>query len=285
MRRLLAVVAVLALSVACGGGDDPTPFEVISSARSETLGAESARMSLLIEAPGSTLTGGQPLEITGEGSFDFAERVGALTMDLSSLGLPGASGQADLILTGDVLYMKLPPSLMGLGGLSASKPWLRIDLQTVGGQAGVNLSSLQQVGSSDPTSALNYLEGVSASDIETVGEAEVRGESTTHYRVTVDLERAKAQVADDLKDDFDQLIEQLGTSTFPAEVWVDGDERVRRIKFTIDPAAGDAADAADAAAVTITQDLYDFGTEVEASPPPDDQVTDFSQLLQGAPAG
>ena len=140
----------------------------------------------------------------------------------------------------------------------------------------------EQLRGADPTAALNYLNGVAADGITEVGEAEVRGESTTHYRLTVDLERAKADAPEELGDDYDRLIEQIGGTTIPAEVWVDGDDRVRRMKFTIDPAPQGNTDQPP---ITVTNELYDFGAEVEVTPPPDDQVTDLGQLLAGLGGG
>jgi hypothetical protein len=272
----LFALAVLALGAACGGGgDDATPFEVVSSARAKTLAEDSSKIALTIESTGNALTGGQPLKITADGAYDFAERLGALTMDLSALGLPGASGKVEMVLTSDVFYMKFPSSLS-----VGSKPWLKLDLNTLGEQSGIDLTGLQQVGGSDPTSALNYLEGVAQDGVTEVGKAEVRGEDTTHYRMTVDLERAKADVREDLRDDYDKIIDQLGRSTFPAELWVDADDRVRRMRFRLDP-----GDNGDVPPVTITQELYDFGADVEATPPPADQVSDFSELLRGLGGG
>jgi hypothetical protein len=233
-------------------------------------------MAIEIESAPNALTGGKPLVLTGEGAFDFKKKVGSMTIDMSALGLPGASGKVPMVLDGEVFYIKLP-SVFGLG----PKPWLKVDLSTLGDQAGLDLSGLQQVGGSDPTSALNYLQGVSEDGITKVGDEKIRGVDTTHYKATIDLEKAKAQVDESLHDDYDKIIEQLGRSTFPADVWVDGDNLVRKMRVSLRP----ASEQNDAAPVTITQELYDFGTDVEVEVPPADQVGEFSSLLSGLAGG
>lgn len=277
LSALTAVLIALVVGGGCGGDDGPTPFQLVSAARQATLAADSARVAIEVESTGSVLTGSQPVTLDGEGAFDFEEKMGSLTVDLSALGLPGAGGKVPMVLAGDVFYIKLPAGL-GLG----AKPWLKLDVKALGGQLGIDLSSLQQVGRSDPTSALNYLEGVAEGDVKEVGKEEVRGTDTTHLRMTVDLERAKAEVSEGLRDDYDQIIDQLGRSTFPAELWVDGDDRVRRLRFTLEQPASEGATAS---SVTITQELFDFGTKVTATVPPADQVTDFAELFQSLTGG
>ena len=277
MRRLLAVLAAVLAFVGCSGDDEPTALEVISSARDTTLATNSARIAVVVESGGTALTGGQPFELTGEGAFDFERKLGSFTTDLGSLGLPGASGQVEIIITEDVVFVQVPSAFAALAG---GKPWLKVDLSTSGDNDLAR--QFEQLRGADPTAALNYLNGVAADGITEVGEAEVRGEATTHYRLTVDLERAKADAPEELGDDYDRLIEQIGGTTIPAEVWVDGDDRVRRMKFTIDPAPQGNTDQPP---ITVTNELYDFGAEVEVTPPPDDQVTDLGQLLAGLGGG
>lgn len=269
MRRLLVVLlaplALLLLGPACGGSDED-PAAALASASTKTIDAKSSKVSLVIDA---TPEGADPTKITADGAFDYGARRGTMTMDAGAMGMPGLSGNIELILLGDLIYMKFP------AGLLPGKPWLKLDLNTLGKQSGIDLAGLQELGSNDPSSFLRFLEGA-GDDAKKVGEEKVRGVDTTRYRATFDLNKAKADAPADLKDDIDKMIEQIGKSTIPADVWVDDDGLTRRMKYSID-AVGEQK-----VATTITQELFDFGVKVDATAPPDDQVSDFAQLLQQA---
>ena len=86
------------------------------------------------------------------------------------------------------------------------------------------------------------------------------------------------------KKSLDTLKTKFGLTTIPVEVWVDGDGRVRKLSETIDmsKATGAAAAAAQAGAVNLTMEIYDYGTSVHIDAPPPDQVADITNALQGA---
>jgi hypothetical protein len=270
MRRCLPALVlslvVLALAPACGGSDKK-PVEVLSAATSKTVDSKSSRVALTIDTTPTAATGNKAGKIVGDGAFDYTSRQGTLTMDTSAMGIPGFSGTIELILLGDVFYMKLPPGILG------SKPWLKIDLATLGQQSGIDLAGLQELGSNDPAANLQFLRGAS-DKVEKVGSAEVRGVDTTQYHLVVDLEKAKTKVPENLQDDIDRIIKQIGASTYPADVWIDDHDLIRRLRFSFAGAGG-----TDGAAATVTQEFYDFGVAVSAEAPPADQVNDFGQLL------
>ena len=269
MRRLpallLASLALVLLGPACGGSDED-PAATLAAASSKTIDAKSSKVALVMEM---TPPGGSPTKIAAEGAFDYGTRQGTMTMDAGSMGMPGLTGNIEMIMLGELIYMKFP------AGLLPGKPWLKLDLNSLGEQSGIDLAGLQELGSNDPSNFLHFLEGA-GEDAKKVGEEKVRGVDTTHYRATFDLEKAKAEAPADLKDDVDQMIEQLGKSTIPADVWVDGEGLTRRMRFVFD-AIGE-----EKVGMTVTQELFDFGVKVEATAPPEDQVSDFAQLLQQA---
>lgn len=277
MRRLLpistALVVAMLMGAACGGDSGPKPVAVLASATTKTIDADSSRVALTIDITGAD-TGG-PRQITGEGAFDYGTRHGTMTMDAGALGMPGLTGTIEMVSLGDVFFMKFPP------GILPGKPWLKIDLQTLGEASGANLAGLQELSSNDPSANLRFLLGA-RDDAEERGKAEVRGVETTQYHFTVDLEKAKADIPADLRDDIDRLIEQIGRSTYPADAWIDGDGLIRRLRFSFSGAGGGAT--GDVGAV-VSQEFFDFGVKVEAAPPPEDQVSDFAQILQQAGQG
>jgi hypothetical protein len=273
MRHRLPLVilltAVVLFGPACGGDGGREPVAVLASASTKTVDAKSSRVALTVDIEDTTAAGGKRT-LGGEGAFDFSTGHGTLAMDTAGLGLPGLSGTINVVSLGEVFYIQIP------SGFLPGKPWLKLDLATLGQSAGLDLGGLQQLGSNDPSANLRFVRG--AQDVEEKGKAKVRGVDTTQYHFTVDLEKAKAEVPADLHDDIDRLIEQLGQPTYPADAWVDGDDQIRRLRLSI-PGKGAVG------ASVVTQEFYDFGVEVKAEAPPADQVSDFAELLQGAGQG
>jgi hypothetical protein len=259
---------VLVVAPACGGSGKK-PIAVLSAAATNTVQSKSSRVALTVQTSPSPATGNKSATLTGEGAFDYASRKGTLTMDTSAMGIPGFSGQIELVLLGDLFYLKLPPGLLG------TKPWLKIDLATVGEQNNIDLAGLQDLGSNDPASNLEFLRGAS-DNVEKRGSEKVRGVETTRYHLVIDLNKARTKVPESLRDDVDRVIKQIGRSTYPADVWIDGDELVRRLRFSYGGATGGKTSGVAAA---VTQEFYDFGVAVSAEAPPADQVNDFAQLL------
>ncbi|MGH3020912.1 MAG: hypothetical protein ACRDNR_12260 [Gaiellaceae bacterium] len=96
-------------------------------------------------------------------------------------------------------------------------------------------------GGGDPTRLLETLEAAGA--FAEVGSERVRGVETTRYRGSVASSRV--------------------------DVWVGADELVRRV--TVHDGDG----------TNVELELYDFGADVEVERPPDDEVAELGDLLQG----
>ncbi|HEX6596041.1 MAG TPA: LppX_LprAFG lipoprotein [Acidimicrobiales bacterium] len=265
---LVAVVALVALAACSSGGDDPV--DVVRAAPEKTIDAGTARVAINIAVASTGTTGA----VTGEGAFDLQEGRGAFSLNLGAFGASFGATTLDAVLEGSTIFVRVPPQLAAAAG---NKQWVRIDLSTLSQQTGVDIGSLGQLQSVDPSQALRFLEGA-VDDMEEVGEEPVRGEQTTHYRGTVDLRRASAEVDADARAAVDQAIESLGTSTFPADVWVDDEGRLRKLSFEIA-----RTDAGPQSAGRVELELYDFGTDVNAQPPPADQTTDLTSLFAGTP--
>jgi hypothetical protein len=225
--------------------------------------------------------------ITIDGGYDFDNRRAEMEIDPSKFGVPGV-GKIEAIAdysSGLIMYMKFPSQMAAELG---NKPWVKMDVGALLKEAGldVNLGSLTQGQSNDPTQGLSMVRG--ADSVVAVGNEEVRGTPTTHYRATVNLDRAIAEAPADVRPTLTQLASLYTVRTFPVDVWIDNDGRVNRYQQTIDPStihtpAGVSAGANPfAGPVTMTYDLYDFGSEVDVKIPPADQVTDLNQLIHQA---
>ena len=273
MRRfLLPFVVLLALvAAACGssgsssteGSPSSAPAaQAVASAGQKSSDAGSARASFT-----ATFTGATSGTMTGEG--EFSQREGHLTMDMSDLG-GGAfgNGAAELTFSDLVYYMKLT---QGAGlPLPPGKEWFKIDLKEIGQTQGLDLEQLTQLSQSDPSQALDFLQGAS-DDFHEVGTEDVRGESTTHYAGTIDLNKVAENAPADLAEQYKKLAELAPSPTVPMDVWLGDDGYVHKLRFEQTLAAGSS--------MTMEEELYDWGTDVNVTVPSDDEVVDLTQLL------
>jgi hypothetical protein len=282
-RGLLGLTLLLALlPLACGGGEALSPEAAVAEAATNSQEAGSSRVSLEL-----TMTGiaAEPLTITGEGIQDPEQQLASFTMDLSEVGaLTGGGvdlGEIEIILDGTTLYMRLP----FLEGADL-KPWIEIDIEAIAEQEGLDLPSLQQLGQADPALTFAYLRAASR-DTEEVGEEDVRGVETTHYRMTVELAKVAEQVPEEQREEMraaiQALIEATGLDTVPVEAWIDGDGLIRRMDLGYEDVEVGPGKKGD---MSMSMELYDYGVAVDVGPPPSDQVMSFEELLQlGGEAG
>jgi hypothetical protein len=270
-RLLLPLALLLALASACGGatgggsavtGPSSSAQSAVASAGQKSSDAGSARASFT-----ANFTGATSGTMTGEG--EFSNREGHLTLDMSDLG-GGAFGDGTVELTFSdlVYYMKLP---QGAGlPLPPGKEWFKIDLKQLGQTQGLDLEQLTQLSQSDPSQALDFLQGAS-DDFHEVGTEDVRGEPTTHYTGTVDLNKVAENAPADLAEQYKKLAELAPSPTVPMDVWIGHDGYVHKLRFEQKLAAGSS--------MTMEEELYDWGTDVNVTVPSDDEVVDLTQLL------
>lgn len=273
MRRCLLVLLVLtALVGACSKGPEDraqSAREILLAAPARTLAARTSRVAVSVVLEGSDAN----TSFSGDGAFDFGRRRGQLAMDLTALGIKGGE-QSQILFAGDVVFMKLPLDLPQL----EKRPWIKIDVATLGRTTGLNLDSVRQLKSNDPTAALNYLRGVEG-EVRRTGSEQVRGDATTRYSAVIDLDRAASEAPATDKADVRRVIEELGTSRLPAEVWIDGSGRLRRLRYRVDLATLGGAEPL-AGTVTASFELFQFGVPVAVEEPPADQVTDLGDLIR-----
>ncbi len=277
---LISLVALAVVAGACGGGGgDQSPADAIAAASVNTTEAGSAKVSIASTTTiPEALAGGGPtsIEFGGEGSVDYENQIGEMTMDMSDMG--GAAGgpqmgDMNMVFEGTMIYMQFD---LLAQQLPEGKSWVRFDLTTIAEELGVDVSQFTQFSNNDPTAALKYLEG--ATDLEEVGSEEVRGEETTHYEGVVDLQKAADNVDDEeLSKAFEQVIEVGGQEEIPLEVWVGDDETIRRVLYAFETPAGQGS--TETLSSELSMDFFDFGTEVDVTIPPDDETVDLQELM------
>lgn len=293
--RSLALVAALTFAFAlsaCGSAKKPgfqagtlsaKDLATVADKTSAIGGARIAMQQTMKLGSQGTL----PSSVTGV--VDVANRRGEMTASTDVGGLARAgSGDGgkldeDIVFDGLTLYMK---SVAFDQLLPAGKHWLKLDLDKLGQQVGIDMSALTQGSSGDPTQVLQYLKAASG-DVTRVGTETVRGEPTAHYKATVDFNKLPDAVPAGqraaMRTSIRQVIKLSGSSTAPMEVWIGDDGIARRIVDTITTNI-----AGQTAKITQRVELYDFGTKVDVTIPSADDTYDMSKLgglSQGDSAG
>jgi hypothetical protein len=182
--------------------------------------------------------------------------------------MPGITGQA--IYTGDVLYAKVPRLARFVAG---GKPWLKVDVNEAGRQAGVDVASLVgQVQKINPAEQTKMFTG--SKDARRVGEESVDGVRTTRYTGTVTVRDALSRLDPQIRERVREH-HPNGDEKIAFDLWVDGNQLPRKLV---------SKDASGRSGGTVTVLYSDYGKSFRVSPPPADQVGEFSlgSLVDGA---
>jgi hypothetical protein len=270
---LVAATTAAGLLTACSStGHDTSPnspatssasaSDAVAAAFARTTAASSAKFDLSADVTGGPAE--QPVHVTASGVIDFAHRTSDLTVTL-----PGGMGSVESRYLAGVLYAKLPASLAGmLPGAKAGTSWVSIDVNALSQQQlGKSLGQLALSAPSDPSQVLSFLRGAGA-DVKLAGPATVDGIATTRYTATIDLDKAAAQLPAKARAGVARFEDEIGTHLLPAQLWIDGQGRLRRMTIT-----------AQHSEITLT--LSDFGTPVHVTAPPAGQTTDITALISG----
>jgi hypothetical protein len=234
---------------------DPVPS--LANTYTRTTDAKSARMTVTEHGTVGRKTFGS----SAQGVIDFKARTAEYTWSFTEPPLPGT---LEVRLIDEYMYQKAPAGFSPRG-----RPWQKIDLRGIG-LSGPNQPSTGQ----DSIRSLSYLRGLSRS-ATVIGSEDIRGVQTTHYRADVDLAVARSQAinSDDTTSaaSLGQLRSKLGTSTFPADVYLDDQGRVRRIAYELSRRhrGGDR--------IRITMEFFDFGIPVAVTAPPTDETFEQAQ--------
>ncbi len=257
MRRLPAIAILAVLAAGCGGGGASASSGDIAKAAKKTAGTGSFEADFTISAQG--------LSGKGSGVFNNGKHPsGQLNMSVTA---SGRQIPVDTVVTGDVFYMRSPAFARTL---SQGKQWIELDLAKLAQQRGVDLGGLLNA-SPTPTNALAYLAGTES--VQKVGAETVAGVKATHYKVTVDIQRAADKATASVRTSLKSVIAQSGLKKLPVDVWVDANGYIRKVIY--------AEHASRRQAANVTMELHDFAGHTAIAPPPAGSVVDLTKLAGG----
>jgi hypothetical protein len=313
-RRLTALLAAgsLALLGACGDGDGTSqqsgsartdkadkadtgdaPAEVsvldlVLASAGRAADAKTSRFEFTMTLDGPT----GPLNLTAKGASDSSVPLMSLDMDMASIipGTPPGGAVVSTVFDGKAVYIRFPEELAA--GLPGGKRWARLDLAALSAGAGIDAGDLAaQFNSSDPLANIALLTGA-AGEITEVGTEEVRGVSTRHLKMTVDLQKATEQLtsklsgatAERLKAAVAQAAGTVGVTSLPIDAWIDADGLPRRLAYEMDLSKAKVPGTESGAATgtaRVSMEFFDFGEDVDVAIPAPEETVDLAELLGG----
>lgn len=159
----------------------------------------------------------------------------------------------EMLIVDNALFMKAP-------SLSAEGKWMKVDLDQ-GGLFGMLGKSM------DPQVLFKAME--EPKSLELVGEEEIDGVQTNHYRITMDPKDYMEAL--ELPEEMAEFLPKEVT----AQMWLDADNLPRKFaQSTTTPSVAGGPETK-----TDVEGFYsDFGSDVEIEAPPADQVIDAPAL-------
>lgn len=269
-RRLLQLagglsvllIAIVAFAWLHGGSESLNP---IAAAAAHTEGANGARMAVRYVYAYPNLP--KPISATGEGEYN-----GKTGRSQLSVSVPVPNGDIELEAVGDSRTAYLRSDAFK-DGLPPGDEWMRLEIGLA------NSAETSAAGSSDLKAQLGQLRAVSG-NVETLGDARVRGIETTGYRSSFDL----ADYASYLRGRGSRVAAQqyehvarAFPTTNEVEVWVDADNFVRQARIRTSYLKPKPTQPR---VMDMTIDYFDFGVTPEIHLPDPSAVFDASPLVR-----
>lgn len=270
LRRALMLfgLALCASALVGCGASDTLSLDPVARAADTTAKTQSSRFTFRASIDAGALGS---FSFHGDGIFDGKGRKGWMNMHFQMP--PAAQAQLgtvdpsmEMIFDGShglLMYMRSPL----FAKMVPAGKWVKMDMQKLAKKEGVDLGAVMNANQADPSQSLKFL--MASSGARPLGMEKVRGVWTTHYSFTIDFKRLihdnKALQA---------LQMMTGSTSTPAEAWVDKQGRVRRLALTMSMGAQLGAPMS----MSISEELFDFGTRANVTAPSDDMVVDMSSL-------
>jgi hypothetical protein len=268
---VVGAALVAGLGVLAGCGSSPIAGTATATGSSGSsgggagsqLGSQVKTVSDLSNLVGNSVEQANTVKVTMKsasatttGSIKFSDPIA------EQVTVSAPTGSEQVLLVDNVFYMQIP-SLQQVTG----KPWIKIDPTDTSDPANQlfasMVNSIKQ--NADPSQMIKNLEAggtLTGTDTE-----QLNGQGTTHYKITVDIDKMIANQTDPTMKQMLGLAEQQGLRNYPVEVWLDS--HGLPIQTTINmPALSAAPGSGGLSTVTYS----DWGSPVTISAPPADQV-------------
>jgi LppX_LprAFG lipoprotein len=249
--RVVPLVAVVCVLAACGGSssESSTPPALGSK---PTTASGSAEFSLVV----SGKVAGASVQAHETGAVSFTQRRAHLYKLNPGGGLP-----QELVLVGPLTYTN---ANIGAAMQDTSvRPWTKLDTRKL-----TRAQVLERPDELAHVRVVAYLaDGVVAP--KTVGTETVEDTKTTHLRGMVDPKRVVSSVAASERDSVRRAIRNdYVEKRFPADFWIDGDGRLRRVRVAYTTSRGTK--------ITLDGGFSNFGVKLDLRLPPKSEIKDIT---------
>jgi hypothetical protein len=257
---VVLLVAGLSAVFALGGGTsgEASAAEAVVTAATQTINAHSADVSMSVDASAT----GMQESLTGSGAFDFAQKTGTMTM---TIPVNGNQYSEQEILDGSTIYV----NVSGLDtGLAPSQPWISVPVDQ-SDSTGSGISTL------DAMALLHQLQTVGGA-VTSLGQTGYDGTEATEYQATLPASALESEMGA-LPSSSGQNSLGLDLPDMTIDVYVTPDGLLKALvvpTYSFDIAS-------ETISVNMTLTFSNFGTPVNVTPPPADQVEPLSQLGGG----
>lgn len=274
MRKTAVALSAFALAItlgACGGnggsgdakdnggangGGSVAAASLADLAKSigdKTAETNTAHVKITADAAGQ--------KIDGEGDVKFAAQDVAMSMTMST-----PEGDMSMVLLDKVFYIKLPQEI------EAGKSWIKIDSTSDNPIAKALGGMTEQMSkNADPRATLEQFQ--ESGEITDTKEETIDGQKTTHYTITVDVEKMAANQADPtMKKALEDTI-KAGLKDFPVAVWINEDDLP--VRFALDMPMPDPSGSGANTTMKMQMDYSAWGEPVEIAAPAADQVAEM----------
>jgi len=269
MRKMAAVLSALALVgslAACGDKTDGSASSGNGTEAANNLVALAKSVGDQTSEESTAhmvFTGGVgEMQIKGEGDIKVGGTDPAIMMDMDT-----GQGSMSMVLLDGVLYFKLPQGLQ-----PSTKPWIKIDPNDKSNPMAAALGGItdQMRKNADPRQALEQFQ--EAGQITSEKKEDLNGVPTTHYAITVDVEKLAASQEDPTLKQAMQDAIKAGLKDFPVDLWVD--EKGLPMRMTVEMPTADPT-SGKTIPVKVQVDYSDWGVPVDIQAPPPAQVGEF----------
>jgi hypothetical protein len=267
------IVLLGALLAGCGDGEqsvtvEATP-EFLAASAERTADHQTARFeSRVVQEYGGDAEGVGETTTVGEYDAEADLVAGDLELVIEAGPSGQTEGSARTVQDGaDVYFQGFPYDAPPLN--VDDDEWVLIELPEELLEIAGSTAETGAVAS--PAQQLAALED-GLSDVEEVGEDEVRGLPTTHLSATYELPDEALEAFDDLLPDADPPGEM------PVDVWVDGEGLIRRYESVNEISFSSGGQDVDLRTSTVIE-YFDFGAEVSIEVPED--ATPLEDLVPG----
>jgi hypothetical protein len=251
--------AALILVAACGGSTSttaPTPRQALLAAA-----AQSQKVTSATETLSAQIGGAQSATTTG--TIQFRLKPSLQASENLSINAAGQRTSLRAIVTGSAMYLNEGSVTRQLG-----KPWVKLDLSSLGGTTGSSLAQLfHGLQSNDFAHQAELL--TIAKNTRLVGTQTVDGESTTEYAGSFHAAEGLKALSPSLRKLLAPELQAMGNSLVSFHAWIDGQHHVRKLA-EIETINGET--------VKTTVNVTAINTPVSVTPPPASQTATLPGL-------